>query len=632
MAASVVPASAQLAPADVLCRKHLGASARKVADTVLRERTRCERLRMRGSLPPATDCGDPGAAPPSVKIDRVKQQLVRDAQRHCAGDPAALGYAICPSPCGAVTITGAYASVADCLACLADIWPSDAVQVTYGVPPVEGGDLFRCQQKIGRALRRYFSVRAREQQRCQKDADAQGSSVDCLAADLRGKIDGARQRAEALIAGCGGDALAALDSCAADVAGEQDCTVGVTDLYADALFRAVYDPPPPPPTSTPTATGTPTETPSQTATRTETATATVTPTATASSTATPSSTVTPVPPATATRTPTNLPAIHVDVTAFPAQSPPPCFIFVHGKQTNQDTFNDWNVARDYWKNGSHDFVQTATRNFTGSYYVVGYDGSQAYWDNNAAGEVAREIENATNGGADGGGNRCAHTFAEGGSFWVIAHSMGATVMDYILGNADPGDPNYNLNGPYDVVAQRLTLTITLGGTHRGSQGADYVCGEGNIFCSFFSTFVQSCDTATYWLRSSDDVQVKTFASPPARDVWLTGGYAAIIGASLCLTGEDDGLVQYASIFACNGGATSSYDNSSVCNNSNKQESSGFMNLDAAHENHGQERDDSTSDTRVAIASGAWVCNGSTCSAGSTVQGGMSTAHMVSLLW
>jgi hypothetical protein len=36
----------------------------------------------------------------------------------------------------------------------------------------------------------------------------------------------------------------------------------------------------------------------------------------------------------------------------------------------------------------------------------------------------------------------------------------------------------------------------------------------------------------------------------------------------------------------------------VCNNSNKQESSGFLSLDSAHENHSDERDDSDRDTRA----------------------------------
>ena len=183
-----------------------------------------------------------------------------------------------------------------------------------------------------------------------------------------------------------------------------------------------------------------------------------------------------------------------------------------------------------------------------------------------------------------------------------------------------------------MVAQRLSLAVTFGGAHRGSQGADFACGEGNIFCSFAAQFIQSCDTATYWLRSADDVQVRTFSNAPARNVYLTGGYAAIFGASACLNGEDDGIVQHASQYACNGSATASYNNNNVCTNSAKQESSGFLNLDTAHENHDEERDDSHYHTRVAIPTGIWTCGGSPCSPGSTVQSAMSTAKFVSTLY
>jgi hypothetical protein len=310
----------------------------------------------------------------------------------------------------------------------------------------------------------------------------------------------------------------------------------------------------------------------------------------------------------------------------------PCLIFVHGKQTNTDTYTNWNTARNYWKNGSRDFIAVATKNFASSYYVVGYKGTDPYWGSGAAGEVANEILNATNGGNDGGGNHCAQTYAQGGTFWVIGHSMAGPVMDFILGNNDASDPNFNFNGPYDQVAQRLSLVITLGGAHRGSEGADAVCGNSNFFCNFLALFIQSCDTATYWLRSSDDVQVRTFSNAPARNVYLTGGYEAIFGASACLSGEDDGIVQHASQYACNGSATTGYNNSDVCNNSNKQESSGFFNLDSAHENHSDERDDSDRDTRKQIPGGIWTCGGSPCSPNTTVQSSMSTAKLVSILY
>lgn len=310
----------------------------------------------------------------------------------------------------------------------------------------------------------------------------------------------------------------------------------------------------------------------------------------------------------------------------------PCLIFVHGKQTNTNTYTSYTSARNYWVSGSSDFIRTATKELATPYYVVGYNGTRPYWEPQSAGEVANEIVNATNGGADGGGRRCTRTYANGGTFWVIAHSMGNTVMDYILGNNDASDPNFNANGPYDQVATRISMVISVGGAHRGSQGADAVCGNNNFLCNFIALFIQSCDDATYWLRSSDDVQVRTYANAPAKTIWLTGGYEAIFGASACLSGEDDGVVQYASIFACNGSATASYDNTNVCGNSSKQEASGFRNLDACHENHDDERNAVDSDVRKAIPGGNWLCNGVPCAPNTTVQSSMTTARYITLLY
>lgn len=325
-------------------------------------------------------------------------------------------------------------------------------------------------------------------------------------------------------------------------------------------------------------------------------------------------------------------ALALALAAVPEATAQPCFVFVHGKQTNTDTFTNPAAARNYWVNGTRDFIRTATRNFTASYYVVGYNGTRPYWEPQAAGEVANEIVNATNGGADSGGRRCARTWANGGTFWVIAHSMGGPVMDFILGNDDASDPNFNFNGPYDQVAQRVSLAITLSGAHRGSEGADAVCFENNGFCNFAAQFIQGCDDATWWLRSSDDVQVKTYSNPPARNVYLTGGYEAIFGASACLSGEDDGVVQYASMYACGGSATAGYNNSNVCGNGFKQEASGFLNLDAAHENHSDIRDDSDSDTRRQVPDGIWTCSGSPCAPNTVVQSSMTSARLVSILW
>ena len=310
----------------------------------------------------------------------------------------------------------------------------------------------------------------------------------------------------------------------------------------------------------------------------------------------------------------------------------PCLIFVHGKQTDTGTYTSWTNARNYWKSGTRDFIKEATKNFATSYYVVGYNGTRPYWEAQSAGEVANEIVNATNGGADGGGNRCAKTYAAGGTFLVVAHSMGGAIMDYILGNNDASDPNFNATGPFDQVAARTSFVVAASGAHRGSQGADAVCGNNSLLCNFIAVFIQSCDDATYWLRSDDAVQVKTFSNAPAKTVYLTGGYEAIFGASVCLNGEDDGVVQYASIYACNGSATASYSNSNVCGNTSKQEASGFRNLDAAHENHDDIRNDIDRDVRKAIPGGNWTCSGSPCAPNTTVQSAMSTGQYIARLY
>ena len=77
--------------------------------------------------------------------------------------------------------------------------------------------------------------------------------------------------------------------------------------------------------------------------------------------------------------------------AFAALAPPPaeavtprtCFIYVHGKQTNQDSAWSWNVASNYWKGIDSygiptDFVGRVNNwSYYGnrSWYIVNYDGT-----------------------------------------------------------------------------------------------------------------------------------------------------------------------------------------------------------------------------------------------------------------
>jgi hypothetical protein len=671
---------AQIPYAHARCRNGLDKGVTTLVKKVLLAQQQCHRLRSQGVLSASLDCNDPAQSPSIDNIERAAARLRRLVSRRCAaaGTPASLGYVNCPAPCGG--LISDYESLGDCFVCNTKRRLNDALVAAYGTdaPVPLGAATAPCQAAIGTALRTNLSARMRDQQKCQLVDDRAPIGSDCRTLDFTGKQESAHDKARHALERCNDSLLLALDSCASTVDGEQACIEDLSALHADGLFVEIYRPGEPTPTptatastvpatasatatatstdtatpshtatNTPVATPTPTRTSSATRTRTATRTPTwspIAPTSTATFTLVPTDTevptetptLTPPPTATATSIPTAtgtaLPPVHIDVTPFPAQSTFPCLIFVHGKRTDPGTFTDWNQARAYWVDGSDDFIRAATKNFAASYYVVGYNGTQAYWDAQSAGELATEIVNATEGGADGGGNRCARTFAEGGTFWLVGHSMGGSLISFVLGNAHPSDPNYNLNGPYDVAAQRVSLAITSAGTHRGSQGADFVCGEGNPFCSFFAGFIQSCDSATFWLRSSDDVQVRVFAGAPAKTVWLTGGFAAIIGASSCITGEDDGLVQHASAYACDGSATANLNNQTICGNGAKQESSGFMNLDTAHENHDEERNDSHSDNRDAIPDGVWICNGVRCAPGSTVHENLSTAAFVGRLY
>ena len=137
----------------------------------------------------------------------------------------------------------------------------------------------------------------------------------------------------------------------------------------------------------------------------------------------------------------------------------------------------------------------------------------------------------------------------------------------------------------------------------------------NFLCNFIASFIQSCDDATYWLRSSDDsVQVKTYANAPARNVYLTGGYEAIFGASACLSGEDDGVVQYASIYACGGSATAATTTRTCAATRSSRRPP------ASSTSTARTRTTATSATTQRLATrgarcpdGIWTCSGSPCS-------------------
>lgn len=329
--------------------------------------------------------------------------------------------------------------------------------------------------------------------------------------------------------------------------------------------------------------------------------------------------------------------------ASDARAASPCIILVHGLQKNANTDTSYDAAWKYWLNQDKgtNFITTVTKGGALPHYTVGYNGTLAWWRDGAAGEVTREIIRAAEGRTDASGRfKCDRTFAAGGKFIVVAHSMGAVVMDYILGNSRSSDINYNKVARFDLVEKYVSKVYSLSGPHRGSQAADAVCGEHNAdYCNNFGWAADhvfqkgSCNRGNSpdWIRTADSVQVKLYSSASRVPIYLTAGYESDL-SSTCLAGEDDGAVQYASAFACAGNPRQHYNNGDkpVCDNREKMFSGSGMlrNMDAAHERHADIKDDSDRDQRKAIPDGLWWCNGVPCKPGTEVHTRLSTAEFL----
>ena len=296
-----------------------------------------------------------------------------------------------------------------------------------------------------------------------------------------------------------------------------------------------------------------------------------------------------------------------------------CFIFVHGHTTKVFTYTD---ARNYWKSGSQDMAYYIGKD--NRYYIAYYNALNYYWD--GAKEVAGRINSALAGTADAGGNSCA---AGETSFVLVAHSMGNPVTDYIMGNSRSTDPYYNYGGAnFKNIADKITTHVSVQGAHGGSSAAEGVCGNSgwfkNVITGVIGFFIgSSCDKGTESLQPS--WTVAQYANAPRTAVYLISGYEAIFGSSALLPGEDDGLLEYGTTFACPNIATS-YSTSNQC--TTHQETSGFYNCDQSHENHDDGRNDKDRDTRRSVKSSS--CWSSAVNV--QVRSAMSSAELIRCIW
>src|SRR5262245_15707057 len=176
---------------DANCRRSLGSGVKNAVKVVLKEQQSCFKSVMAGKLTGVNcdDVHDP-AFPGALKVQAAANKAVKLAAGGCAlaSSPQTNGYVFCPSPCGAIAISG-YADVANCLVCLAESESSIADNSAYGTPPLASPtETQRCQIQIGSALRKYGTTRAKVQQACQYTEDISPLGTNCRIADPKATV------------------------------------------------------------------------------------------------------------------------------------------------------------------------------------------------------------------------------------------------------------------------------------------------------------------------------------------------------------------------------------------------------------------------------------------------------------
>lgn len=275
-------ASGPLPSADARCRSNLYAGVSKLARGTVSRLGKCHSQRLRGQLPPATDCNDPANAVGPTHLERYADSIRDRAASRCEGvasPAAALGWVSCPAPCDSIVLSS-YADVAECMICFTRSTIGSLAGEVFGTPaaPSATGER-RCQDRIARAQQTYLAKRLGVQRKCQQDQDngELNPMIDCETADPDNRVALALGRLQRALARCDDAQLSALDSCGATVPAVQACVPAASDAAAGDLFDLGYYPEQVLATPTPTQSGTPTRTP--TLTRTPTITPTIDPNA-----------------------------------------------------------------------------------------------------------------------------------------------------------------------------------------------------------------------------------------------------------------------------------------------------------------------------------------------------------------
>jgi hypothetical protein len=121
----------------------------------------------------------------------------------------------------------------------------------------------------------------------------------------------------------------------------------------------------------------------------------------------------------------------------------------------------------YYSSRSYDPAQAC------AIFRVGYNGYDYWWQNDAAGLVARQINQFIDQEA-----------IPDGRLIIVTHSMGGVLGRWILDNGVANAPFYNYNGDdYEKIVRKTQYMITVDAPHGGTQVADAIYGEADHYFS-----------------------------------------------------------------------------------------------------------------------------------------------------
>lgn len=224
LAGTPAVADAALSPSVGACRATVGRSVVKLTKAMLRAIGECHGDRDRSPAMTDVDCNDLATADADLAVEAAERKFlaaVGSSSGPCAGvAPSEALYFDCPSPCDLpVGPLSSFADVAACVACSARAGIEELAMSVRGapVPPLPAADL-RCESTIGKSSARLFQLAVRDVVRCQAVEEKAGATTAAFCTESaypRPVVeDGRFAAADAIVAACGLDSFANLDTCA----------------------------------------------------------------------------------------------------------------------------------------------------------------------------------------------------------------------------------------------------------------------------------------------------------------------------------------------------------------------------------------------------------------------------------